>query len=250
MILDTPLDIKGPYSLKGTADVYYSGGKWIARSWPKRPKQPNSTAQISCRDKFKKMLELRTTLPEPELRAWKSALWPPDKTYDDAWRGSMLKNFHANDTLNPPRPMQSANWLSTKIDFAVFPARPRWFYGIAVEETEENWLMTYAKIWQIKDSKKDVVNWEVNGLLCYAGKKIIPHYQPIMPQETSFIDWGVPFTFNGKNYVAWGKLYDTQHPWAFARFYYYQPLKWAMPGYYCIVPENRFCNFDINIIWT
>jgi len=245
MILDTPLDIKGPYCLKGTADIYFSGGKWIARSWPQRPKQPNSYSQISAREKFAAMLSLRVSLPEEEIKLWRNATWPPGKTWDDAWRSNMLKWFHLTDTIIPYRPFQVATLISTQIIFPSHP--PAWRYGLGWSvRNDEFCFLQYlpTNAWLLSSSPSRVL-WDVNGLLCFAGKKVVPHFYPSAPgmEISSYVE------AEYEDQIFWGALSPSPSGLGVFGSTFPSPLRWTLPGYIVWTPEIRVSRFDRCFTW-
>ncbi len=57
-------------SLAGAIDLYVSKGRLIARSWPKKPKQPNSRAQLLARRAFSVMCSNWSYLGGEDKKAW------------------------------------------------------------------------------------------------------------------------------------------------------------------------------------
>jgi len=203
MKLDTPLDIKGPYNVRGTVDIYFSNGQWIARSWPKRPKQPNSPSQLNARLIFRKMLDSRKLLSEEEYKVWSKMILPPDKTWDDIWRSSALKTLHTGAAIYPQFGHQQSKIVYVRLDNTNPP--PAWQHAHLAGtwwpgDLPMIFSLDHAWIW---NDSSDNAKWIVNGLLCYAGKKEIPHYFLSLPDTSKFpfLFWGGALNgdfFNGK----------------------------------------------------
>ena len=247
MKLDTPLDIKGPYNVRGTVDVYFSNGRWLARSWPKRPKQPNSSSQVNSRAIFSKMLEDRKALPAQEIDLWKNSVYPPDKTWDDVWRSSRLKFYHKYDISTIPPRSQTA-----KVYYAIFnlwgDVWPwhRWHVVGSFEDEggySTRWLQN---IWHWNGTKQ-LFTWTVNGMLCYAGKKIIPHYVPSYPQTDPGTIWGLGRSIFGRPFSGIALGSDSDQPISTAGFVDYKPEKFDMNSYILYLPFRSWKSPDYTV---
>jgi hypothetical protein len=237
MILDTPLDIKGPYSLKGTADVYWSQGRWIARSWPKRPKQPNSASQVFSRECFRKMLADRAALSPVEIALWQNSNYPPDKTWDDVYRSSRLKIYHQGFSSWPwgqqVLPLYYARLNNT--NFAWYP----WKYWHIIGQWSTEWppyMSGTTGVWLVKNDT-DRLRWIVNGMLCYKGRKEVPHYYPTFPNWQQYPQYWVGRYINGQPFVGKGIGSDDIAPTAAAGIYNYKPSSYSIKSYVYCQPE-------------
>ena len=241
MKLDKPLDGKVPYRLRGTVDVYYANGKWIARSWPRRPHQPNSQPQISARAKFARMLELRAALPAEEVKIWQSAPWPEGKTWDDCWRSSMLKWFHKNDTLTPPRNPQVQKLVRFQHTYLI-EGCPTMYSSIIAWTGGGNWSFPEGfppeyQRWYFTDPKQEQTHWEINGALCYRGKKITPHYVPRPPKDNDLAMWEFEFDYNGETYTGRGTYSTEILYFGISSYQPYKPPHFDLTSYICTYPQ-------------
>ena len=245
MILDTPLDVKGPYRLAGTVDVYFQNGKWIARSWPKRSHQPNSPGQLAVRSYFCEMLAWRKSLTSNELRRWEDLTLPPDKTWDDLWRSSCLKGL---------RSPAYDWWVSPGVKDPVwFCALNRLFAG--PEQKYYLWLgqpghilgITGASrwMWFYNATGGGPIQWIVNGLLCSAGKKVVPHYFPSPPKAAIKITGAAKISVNGQE--CWGWLSEPTpiiQPIVFCWWDHYKPLTYDLDSYILNIPPHVWTTPD------
>lgn len=92
MIVGAPLDIQRAIRMRGLVDVYEQYGRWIARTWPRHPKHPRTPAQLANWAKFRRMIEVRKSLPEWYITLYKNTMCAPDRSYDDHLRSALWLN--------------------------------------------------------------------------------------------------------------------------------------------------------------
>lgn len=86
MILEGPLSVEQVRTLRKTVDVYYANGLSIAREWPRKPRQPNSPAQINARNAMKSSIAWEKLIPYPLMQLYRSLDTPPTASYRDMMR--------------------------------------------------------------------------------------------------------------------------------------------------------------------
>jgi len=249
MKLDTPLDIKGPYNVRGTVDVYFSNGRWLARSWPKRPKQPNSQSQISVREKFKAMLAARARMTTYESDLWKGISLPPDKTWDDLWRGNYLKtsySIYSSTLLN--RPFQiPIHYFGFK-----WPSRPpaiRYATYLCIEAPQVEPFPWDGLYWYTDLAGVPDITWAVNGMLCYSGKKQIPHYVPSVPEGAIVSPAADSYNLGGTVFRGW--LTEATSSYSPIRAFIsfpYTPQSYDIKSYVILFPSKEYKTIEAEFI--
>jgi len=262
MILDTPLDIKGPYQLRGTIDVYKRGNQWLARKWPRKPIQPNSAAQLAVRDAFKKMLAARAAMREGEREMWQQTIQKPGKTWDDYWRSNWLKGYKQS----------GAPWLSKHSWYKM----PKIGYLTRADEIGNVYKMIvlfrdnrdpYPYSWNFSMYhtpllKNDTFQFYENGKLCFKGKGRLPHYIPHEYQERTYAEGGditagldppCPSGWSATQMVLFDDFppyavsQDAWHPVWLAKGGTYHPENWQLDSYVYAFPavllQNTMGNY-------
>ena len=203
MILDTPLNVKGPYQLRGTVDVYKKGNQWIARKWPRKPVQPNSSAQLAVRDAFKKMLAARAAMRSGEIEMWKETPQKMGKSWDDFWRSNWLKNYKK---LGAPWLSYHSYWTMPKLGYLTQNAFGvvGYFLLFFTDQRDGYFTNWHPSVFGATDVLPYVPIWQQNGMLCFKGKGSLPHYVMAVPPGNPWTDAGpTNYTLNPPCPAGW-----------------------------------------------
>jgi len=188
MIIENPGVDFDPVTWRGKADVYFAYGKWIARSWPRPPNHPRTPKQLANWGRFEQMIALRKRLPASYFDLWKQTETPPERSWDDLMRSSIIKQINAESMPSPP------GWFVSSLQaYKSITRSPLGVYTRAV-----SWIIHVYSPWQnvpyldnsppriMQSFTKDTpIRWSENGKLCYKGRKMIPHY---VPSESGFTE--------------------------------------------------------------
>lgn len=102
MILDSPISIEQVRVFRKTVDIYYANGIPIAREWPRKPKQPNSEAQLAAREAMRKSSEFERLTPSANMARYRSVKTPPTASYRDLLHKSMMRIAMSHSLPLPP----------------------------------------------------------------------------------------------------------------------------------------------------
>ena len=83
MRLAHPLSKNAAVTLRGIADYYVWKGLPIVRSWPRKPQQPNTPAQLATREALRSAQAWIASSPPQWLSFWRATKTPPNKSYRD-----------------------------------------------------------------------------------------------------------------------------------------------------------------------
>lgn len=89
--LDKPFSIEQVKLFAGVVDFYYWKGIPVARAWPRKPKQPNTPAQVATRQHFAAAGAWMKTLPKPLVEKWIAREYPKGRTAKTYLRGLALR---------------------------------------------------------------------------------------------------------------------------------------------------------------
>lgn len=89
--LDKPFSIEQVKMFACVVDFYYWKGIPVARAWPRKPRQPNTPAQIAARQHFAKAGAWLKTLPAPFVEPWLNIDYPKGRTAKSYLRGLALR---------------------------------------------------------------------------------------------------------------------------------------------------------------
>jgi len=203
MILADPAVDMAPIPFHGTVDVYEAWGKWIARMWPRPPHHPRTPAQLASWDRFASMIQYRKTLPKLCVNMWKSVNTAPNRSYDDLLRSTILKVLKIksdNSAYSGTRVIcrhEIWNWKS-------FEGILYWFVDKYIHVYSPLWNFTSPLISRpqlyYSPSASSVIDWSINGYLCYKGRKHEPHYVPSVSSA-------IPIPFSEYPYPLSSRVY-------------------------------------------
>lgn len=125
--LDKPFSIEQVKMFARVVDFYYWKGLPVARAWPRRPRQPNTAAQVATRQHFAAAGAWMKNLPASVVQRWESQNFPKGRTAKSYLRGIALRLSNAGN-LNPvPSFYEPYNypWTSQEMQLILFPYDPQ-----------------------------------------------------------------------------------------------------------------------------
>jgi len=176
--------------IPGIVDVYQVGSEWVARSWPRPAKQPNSAAQLLWRQKFANAHAKVSSFTGAYLRSWKAIECPPGKMWIDVAIHSFLMlpgpfnniptqqniKFELYYSASPP-----GDWLANYALYGNYNALQYLADG-------PGYTNNLASKWQ------DVLKWNDDGWICAKGKRpkkkwTLTNVQPYAPTQWVDFPW-------------------------------------------------------------
>jgi hypothetical protein len=85
------IDIQQVRALRGVVDVYFWRGQPVARSWPRKPNQPNTPAQVAARARMKAANDWAAAQALSWQEAWRQSPQTPGRSYRDRYMSEALK---------------------------------------------------------------------------------------------------------------------------------------------------------------
>lgn len=165
-----------PMRVRDVVDVYQVGNQWIARSWPRPARQPNSPLQLLWRAKFTAAHALLSRFTGQYLTAWRSISCPPDRCWIDVAMRSILCSPSGILYVNQP------DYTPTALVFDAgnpdFPLKIRFTKVVAPSDTVDiayHWFLNYPL-----NSFDNLVRWDEAGWICSKGKRPKKRYKPIV----------------------------------------------------------------------
>lgn len=102
MILSQPLPQSTIRALRGIVDVYTIRGRTIARSWPRKPNQPNTPAQVAARNAFSAASRWVSRMPEAQRQRWRESHSWKGCSWADIARGVVTPLAATGTIPDPP----------------------------------------------------------------------------------------------------------------------------------------------------
>ncbi len=126
-------------SMRGVVDFYYWKGIPCGRSWPKKPKQPGTPAQLVTWAAFRACAAWRRALPAEHIEQWRTMPMPANRVYRNIISSHGLKFGYRNALTQAPVitsvVTEQEPWVPrtrvviTHADRSDFiPANVTWFY--------------------------------------------------------------------------------------------------------------------------
>jgi hypothetical protein len=99
--------------LRGTIDVYYQHGRTIARKWPTRQKQPNTTLQLRSRAGFTRSQRIIAGLTPWEREQWRTFVKESQATWTDYARRVLMPRMLTSTTQGDDVPLFTVDLTGT-----------------------------------------------------------------------------------------------------------------------------------------